>query len=94
MPLAEVKAIVPHASSQMQLRTSRDALAHVRDWGEEGDRYEARIAEEKQKRSRREALTHLTHPRVQCKTLQNRNCCVLICPDANHCHCHVGVGQA
>ena len=47
MPLAEVKAIVPHASSQMQLRTSRDALAHVRDWGEEGDRYEARIAEEK-----------------------------------------------
>lgn len=51
MPLAEVKAIVPHASSQMQLRTSRDALAHVRDWGEEGDRYEARIAEEKQKRS-------------------------------------------
>lgn len=38
-----VKAIVPHASSQMQLRTSRDALAHVRDWGEEGDRYEVKL---------------------------------------------------
>eukprot|EP00435_Cladocopium_sp_Y103_P007844 s1133_g2.t1 len=38
-----VKAIVPHVSAQMQLRTSRDALAHVRDWGEEGDRYEVKL---------------------------------------------------
>ena len=38
---SEVKAIVPQVTTQIQLRTSRDALAHVRDWGDVGDRYEA-----------------------------------------------------
>ena len=67
MPLAEVKAIVPDVSTQMQLRTSCDALAHVRDWGEEGDRYEARI----------EKPWHIyASKRKMCKTPS-----ILICPD-------------
>ena len=35
---------MPESSTQLQLRASRTALAHVRDRGEPGDRYEARTA--------------------------------------------------
>eukprot|EP00913_Durusdinium_trenchii_P033628 g31478.t1 len=39
-----VTALVPESSTQLQLRASRTALAHVRDRGEPGDRYEVKLS--------------------------------------------------